>query len=279
MGDRIDEYLTVGLFDDLRRSTANRPSPSVCLAELWAAALSAEFSEVVDFLAAQPSFATPELGEFLAFPAVDFVPPTSNTFAFMLAQPFRRAALFTQTVTLGCTGSGDTWLFEVAAPNRVFLHDHDTGVLEPAADSVASFAWLCRLHEASATADEDWQLLAGRVRGSRDLSVPPTVASWSSDGVLEARLRAARDLAAALDHGAHFEVHEAPIDRSSVSGLIASALRLFLREDPGLTALLPELTAHPARLAKDAATVLKQRSGHRTYEARLRSLGTLPRAS
>jgi hypothetical protein len=274
MTDRLHDYLTFGFGAELRKSSAGRASASVRVAELWGAAGEPEFSQLVDFLGAQSSYATPEVGEFFAFSAADFVPPTSNALLSMLAQPFRRAALFTGTLALGSTSSGDTWLIETAAPHRVFLHDHDSGDVEPVADGLASFAWLCHvLGDASHSAD-DWQLLEGRVRRCRDVAVPANVTPWASDGVVEARHRAARDLTAALEHGATFEVMSQPLDASSPASLVAGALRLFLREDPAFDQLGPLLAAHAARLVKETATALRQRAGHRGYEARLRSLGT-----
>lgn len=276
MSDALHDYFAQAFFDDLKASTANRSAPSVQVAGLWGVEPAAEFTRLVDFLGTQPAHASPELGEFLAFAAADFVPHAPNALIYLLEQPFRVTALFTGTIALGCTGSGHTWLVEAAPPHRVYLHDHDGGELEPVADGVASFAYLCRLLEGHVEAAQEWALLAGRVRGSRDVAAPKDLATWSSDGVIEARHRAARDLTAALEHGPRFEVAEAAIDRSSTAGLVAGALRLFLREDAALTPVLAELAAQASRLAKDTATALQRRAGHRGYEARLRSLGRRP---
>lgn len=273
MSDPLHDYFAQAFFDDLAASTATRRSPSAQVAELWGVEPAGEFVRLIDYLGTQPAHASPELGEFLAFAAADFVPHAPNALNYLLAQPFRITALFTGTVALGCTGSGDTWLVEAAAPHRVYLHDHDSGEVEPVADGLTSFAYLGQLLERHSTAANDWAPLIGRVRGCRDVAVPDALTTWASDGVIEARHRSARDLTAALEHGPRFEVAEVAIDRSSTPGLVAGALRLFVREDTALTPLLTELSTHRSRLAKDTATALLRRTGHRGYEARLLSLG------
>jgi hypothetical protein len=252
MTDAMARYFEGAFFDELRQSSLALRPPSVQLAELWGVVPLPEWSRFVDFLGAQPSFATPELGAFRAFAAADFV-PSGNTLRFMLTEPFRRAALFTGTVALGCTGAGDAWLVEVESPHRVFLHDHDSGALIAVADGLQSFAWACHLQARDEATTEAWRELAGRVRGTHEFPVPEGLAAWANDGVLEARHRSAGDLRAALEHGPHFTVADVALERASAPGLVSAALRSFLHEDPALEAL-------------------RQRAGHRGYEARLRAL-------
>jgi hypothetical protein len=70
-----------------------RPASAV-VAELWGAPLPPDLARLVDVLGAQPERAEPRLGEFLAFSPVDWLPGAANSFDWMLAEWFRRAALF-----------------------------------------------------------------------------------------------------------------------------------------------------------------------------------------
>jgi hypothetical protein len=258
-------------------------SPSAEVGELWAMPPAGPFARLVDAVAGQSAHARSELGPFLAFAEADLLPGRRNAFEFMLKEPFRRTALLAGGLALGTTGAGDAWLFEIEShggSHRVFIHDGDSGGLEPVADGVESFAWLCYLNDGSRdSSDPDWLWLGGRVRPQKDVTVPKTVTPWACDAPIMARHRDARDLQAALDHGPRFEVRP-PADTNAggeagPSTLVAELLRAFLREDPSLPGRMQSLAAHPARILRDAVSLLRPRTGHKGYEARLRSLGTL----
>ncbi len=162
------------------------PRPSALLEGMWGAPLAPCLARFVDAVAAVPDF---QIDELCVYPTTDWA-WADAPFAAMLAEWFRRVALPTGTIPIGCTGGGDVWLLEATAPApRVFCLDRDEMIAEPIADSIEAFALYLHLSatrgRGGLVPEEAWAPLAGHVRGSRDVAGPP-------EGVL--RLAARADL-------------------------------------------------------------------------------------
>jgi len=203
------------------------------LAELWGLPAT---SELVGFADGLPE----ELGELLAFETKDWLPGAENAAAFMLREWFRRAALVSGTVPLGCTGDGDIWLFEAApAACRVFLLNHELDELELVADSIAAF-------EHGKRARGAWDDMRER---------------WDATEDLRATLWFGRIERLAGRH---------PITDDHPATAIARAFRAFLHGDSARAPLAN------ARIVRDVAVYLDEKS-HVAVPERLAALGTVER--
>ncbi len=275
---RLSEFFENGFFEALGggRSIPRTRLPAEEIADLWGATPAAELARLADFLGTQRG--EPKLFEFYAFDADDWLPGARNAFDFMLHEWFRRVALLTGTLPIGCTGSGDIWLVEATprpSGHHVFLLDHELSELSAVADSLESFAWLCYLGDAGRTrgvGPEEWTIVAGKVRGWVELTIP-IADTLPEDARLRARHAANGDLLAALWHGAEFEVGPTTATDDDAITLLGNLLRCFLRDEDGpLATLLERARLHPARMLRDAAQSLSEKREIRGFEPRLLAL-------
>jgi hypothetical protein len=160
--DAIDEFFHDGFFPALGGSAPSRRGTpaSAEVASLWGTKPTPSFERLIDFLGQQGEEDEPSLGELMAFPPSDWLVQRGNAFDFMLTEWYRRAALLSGTIPIGCTGCGDIWLIDAApreSRHRVFLVDHEVGKIHAIADSLESLAWLCRLAAEGETSGTHWK--------------------------------------------------------------------------------------------------------------------------
>jgi len=273
-----ESYYATEFFEALRggEPIARAMAPSLAIAETYGVTPSPALAKLLDFLGTRRDDAKPRLAELFAFAPKDWLPGTDNAFAQMLAEPFTRLALFTGTLPLACTGSGDIWLFTIAPSGiAVYLQDHDTDVVHPIARTLASLAWICRLADATDATPEEWAMVDGDVAGWNDVEVA-CARTLEDDAQMTALQDANDDLRAALTLGAAYEVGPAKGSGESVHAILANALRWFLRdEDDALDAFVAMGRSHGARIVRDAGTLLTAKRSARGFAARLEALGTV----
>jgi hypothetical protein len=254
----------------VRRAT----KPRAELAAMWGAPLTRSLGVLVDHLGERSPDAEPSVGEFMVFAPDDWLAGDRNAFDFMLSEWFRRAALLAGALAIGPTGCGDIWLIDALPSgkrNRVFLLDHEESEMHAVADGLKSLSLLL-------TADGgDHAALDGRVRGFNDVEVPAGIELLADAGAVRDRFAAAKDVYGALWFGRRKPAPPArEVPTAHPAELVAHAVRAFLHEDArALGAALEAAAAHPARLARDAASSLAAKAKAIGFEARLAALGTV----
>jgi tetratricopeptide (TPR) repeat protein len=260
----FERAFTRGTRKKRRRMPASRE-----IAALHAIELAPAFARFADILGEYER--EPRYGAFGWFGGkggwtIDWLAGKNNALAHAIDEPYRHGALLSASLEIGCDHSGNLWLVSLDAvkeKNAVFLFDHDTGEVKPAADSIEAFVLVLDILEREKKPTRAERLaLDGRV-GWPCFADYVAVAGPSLDipRASARRFDEMRDLLPVLAGYRNARRPAASRHEKNASEIAAQMLRRYLRgEDAKLRALLRRHAKHPARLVRDAAAHLKKMS-------------------